>query len=63
MAAMRFEQVHRFILAKKYFGVRGTLISSPICFCLSHKGVVLFSPFDWLARKWLAKYFLPAVAG
>ena len=25
MAAMRFEQVQRFILAKKYFGVRGTL--------------------------------------
>ena len=25
MAAMRFEQVQRFILAKKYFGVGGTL--------------------------------------
>ena len=25
MAAVRFEQVQRFILAKKYFGVRGTL--------------------------------------
>ena len=25
MAAMRFEQVQRFILAKKYFGVRGAL--------------------------------------
>ena len=25
MAAMRLEQVQRFILAKKYFGVRGTL--------------------------------------
>ena len=25
MAAMRFEQLERFILAKKYFGVRGTL--------------------------------------
>ena len=24
MAAMRFQQEHRFILAKKYFGVRGT---------------------------------------
>ena len=24
MAEMRFQQVHRFILAKKYFGVRGT---------------------------------------
>ena len=26
MAAMRFEQVQRFILAKKYFGVRCTLM-------------------------------------
>ena len=28
MAAVRFEQVQRFILAKKYFGVRGTLEAS-----------------------------------
>ena len=26
MSAMRLEQVQRFILAKKYFGVMGTLI-------------------------------------
>ena len=26
MTAMHFKQVRRFILAKKYFGIRGTLI-------------------------------------
>ena len=28
MAVMHFEQVQRFILAKKYLGVRGTLSSA-----------------------------------
>ena len=31
MATMRFEQVQRFILVKKYLGVRGTLRSIVIC--------------------------------
>ena len=28
MAAMRFQQVQRFILAKKYFGLSGTLTNN-----------------------------------
>ena len=35
MAAMRFEQVQRFILAKKFFGVRCTLMRfSPLSFSI-----------------------------
>ena len=30
MTAMRFEQVQRFILAKKYFGVRFTLFRNEL---------------------------------
>ena len=46
MAAMRFEQVQRFILAQKYFGVRGTLTVKPFIFstgymCLFHAPGVL----------------------